>query len=183
MKEELELQLVEKYPTFFKDYRGNPMETCLSWGCEHGDGWYDILSDLCDYINAITNVSFRVKVKDSYEGELVDEYRHVTLPPVEFYFQQIKEKFGKLRIYHSETYDIGDWEYIVDMDDYIKTYEDQYWNPINQAVEYVEYISSKYCEDCGQRGKTYYDGWWRTLCPQCAEKQNRNGDINIKDAP
>lgn len=183
MKEELELKLVEKYTTFFKDYRGNPMETCLSWGCEHGDGWYQLLDDLCSYISAITRLPFRVKAKETCKEDYVDQYGYITLPPVEFYFTQIKEKFGKLRIYHNECYDIGDWEYQVDMDHYSEVYERDYWNPINHAVEYVEYISSKYCEDCGDRGKTYYDGWWRTLCPKCAEAQNRNGEINIRDCP
>lgn len=183
MKEELELELVKKYPTFFTDYKGDPRETCMAWGCEHGDGWYNILSDLCAYINATLNYPFRVKAKEGYSGEEVDEYGYITLPAVRFYFQQIKEKFGKLRIYHWVAYDIGDWEQKVDIEDYEKKYDTLYYNPINNAVEYVEYISSKYCEDCGKRGKTYYDGWWKTLCPDCAKEQDRDGDINIKDCP
>jgi hypothetical protein len=46
-------------------------ETCMCWGCDCGDGWYDILEELCE------------KVKD--------------VPDLQF--GQVKEKFGGLRVY------------------------------------------------------------------------------------
>jgi hypothetical protein len=75
MKKELELQLVQEFPTFFKEYGGDMRTTCMHWGCSHGDGWYDLLHRLC------------TKLADMDEGEFV--------------FKQIKEKFGRLTIYSS----------------------------------------------------------------------------------
>ena len=46
----------------------------MCWGCECGDGWFNILSNLCQDI-----------VKAG--------------PPEHFKFAQVKEKFGGLRVY------------------------------------------------------------------------------------
>lgn len=81
MRVELELKLVEKYPKLFKDYGGDMKVTCMAWGCEHDDGWYNILEDLC---------------------EKLSHYQDIT-------FAQIKEKFGVLTVYlnsiRDEDYD------------------------------------------------------------------------------
>ena len=75
MDKKLEKKLIDEFPTYFKDMYGDPKETCMAWGCEHGDGWFGILYNLCQSI------------------------RHVG--PEEFHFRQIKEKFGILTIYYS----------------------------------------------------------------------------------
>jgi len=77
MKKELELKLVEKYPRLLKDYGGDPRVTCLAWGMECGDGWYDVIDEALHMIN-------QVCIKFGYEDIVV---------------AQIKEKFGQLRIY------------------------------------------------------------------------------------
>lgn len=45
MKKELELELVKKYPRILRDYGGDPMQTCLSWGFEFGDGWKTLIEN------------------------------------------------------------------------------------------------------------------------------------------
>lgn len=44
MDKKLEIELVKKYPKILRDYGGDPMETCLSWGFEFDDGWKDLIS-------------------------------------------------------------------------------------------------------------------------------------------
>lgn len=74
MKKELEKTLIEMFPTYFRDMYGDPQKTCMAFGCEIDDGWYQLLFDLCIQIER-------------------------TNPPLDFHFSQIKEKFGTLRIY------------------------------------------------------------------------------------
>lgn len=71
MDEKLEKQLYEAYPKLFAQVGGSPQETCMYWGCAHGDGWFNLLKEACE------------KLKDA---------------PIQF--AQIKEKFGGLRIYY-----------------------------------------------------------------------------------
>jgi hypothetical protein len=78
MTKELELKLVEKYPQILRDYSGNETKTCMHWGMECGDGWYDLLNDLLEKLDYLSNHSGVQVVAD-----------------------QIKEKFGTLRFYYS----------------------------------------------------------------------------------
>jgi len=74
MNETLTQELQTKHPTFFRNLYGDPTKTSFSCGIECNDGWFDLLSKLCDDI-AVLN------------------------PPDDFCFAQIKEKFGGLRVY------------------------------------------------------------------------------------
>lgn len=77
MTQELELKLVEKYPKILRDYLGDKMKTCMAWGIECGDGWYDLLDNLMEKIQFVSDKS-----------------------GVQLIASQIKEKFGTLRFYY-----------------------------------------------------------------------------------
>lgn len=70
MSPELTKKLLDKYPTVMKDYAGDPRQTCMAWGIGVGDGWFNILDELC---------------------AVLEKHGVVAL--------QIKEKFGTLRFY------------------------------------------------------------------------------------
>ena len=83
MKSELELELVKKYPKILKDYKGDKMETCMAWGMECDDGWYNLL-DKC-----MEKLQYLCDLCTSSEQE------------VQVVASQIKEKFGTLSFYTS----------------------------------------------------------------------------------
>ena len=70
MDKELERMLVEKYPKLFKQYGKSPKYSCMAWGCEIGNGWYEVFSEMCEKLS-------------EYDVELA----------------QVKEKFGTLTVY------------------------------------------------------------------------------------
>lgn len=76
MEKELQLKLVEKYPVIFQDYGGDPRQTCMAWGIDCGDGWYDLIDKLCKEIEELIRGTNTQVVA-----------------------QQVKEKFGGLRFY------------------------------------------------------------------------------------
>jgi hypothetical protein len=91
MKQELDKLLCEKYPKMMVN-RNLPMtETCMCWGFECGDGWFNILDQL------MGNIQHHIDWKNR-NGEVVPQ---VTL-------DQVKEKFGTLRFYYSGGDDIID---------------------------------------------------------------------------
>jgi hypothetical protein len=65
-------KLLKKYPKLLRQFYLTPQETCLCWGFECGDGWFDLIDTLFDRI---------VKIDPDIE---------VT---------QCKQKFGALRVY------------------------------------------------------------------------------------
>ncbi len=67
MKKELQMQLVEKYPSVFKDYGGDMKRTCMAWGIECGDGWYNIIDELCAGLSKYPDV-FAAQIKEKFGG-------------------------------------------------------------------------------------------------------------------
>ena len=84
MKQELDSLLCEKYPKMMVNRNKNMQETCMCWGFECGDGWFNILDQL------MGNIQHHIDWKNRKE-EVVAQ---VTL-------DQVKEKFGTLRFYYS----------------------------------------------------------------------------------
>lgn len=84
MREELDKLLCERYPKIFAD-RHKPMtETAMCWGFECGDGWYNIVNQLCSQIQHY--IDWKNK-KEEVVSQVVAS--------------QVKEKFGTLRFYYN----------------------------------------------------------------------------------
>ena len=117
MTPDLEKPITEKYPHLFANLgqKGSPM----CFGLEVGDGWAGIISTMCWIINQ----------KDTAKT---------------FRFDQVKEKFGLLRVYHT-----GGNEYMAGV--------------VRMACD----ISGTICEVCGQPGDQRKGGWIKTLCDRC----------------
>ena len=114
--------LYEKYPDLFSNIDNK--HSCMAFGIECNIGWYDIISSVC----------YRIK---QYEKNKKSDYYTVT-------FDQIKEKWGGLRIYHSGG------------DDYV-----------DGVITMAEEMSYKICERCGCPGSPNKQGWIMTLCDKC----------------
>lgn len=146
MDVELQDKLYQKYPDLFSNRTKSPMESCMSWGCEIGNGWFDIVSSLCWMIQQHENNKrwHREYLEKNDLEKLKSEPEYF---PVKF--DQVKEKFGGLRIYFSGG------------DDYVEG-----------LVSMAEAISYKTCETCGQKGEPNKGGWITTLCENCRDETN-----------
>lgn len=135
MDQELQNKLYEKYPELFSNKDKNPMESCMAWGCEIGNGWNDILSSLCWMIKQHEdNKRWQTEWKQKEDPEYKSDYYPVK-------FDQIKEKYGGLRVYFSGG------------DDYIEG-----------LVSMAEAISYKICDVCGNKGEANKSGWISVRC-------------------
>jgi outer membrane cobalamin receptor len=136
--------LYEQYSSLFVNINKSPRESCMSFGIECNLGWYELLSSVCWQISQHEkNVSERIAIKNKYGTP--NDQSDLDYFPVKF--DQIKEKFGGLRIYYSGG------------DDYVE-------GVTSMAEEY----SYKVCEVCGNAGKPNKGGWITTLCDSCRNK-------------
>ena len=86
MKPELQNKLFEDYPSIFRQKDLPMSQTCMCWGIDTGDGWYNILDTLCNQI----------------QNHLKHNLRKDQDPPtVNVEATQVKEKFGGLRFYYN----------------------------------------------------------------------------------
>ena len=93
MRKELDEKLCSKYPKIFVNRHADMKTTAMCWGFECGDGWYNIINQLC--ANIQHHIDWKQEQKEKYgHGEGCNQVVAV----------QIKEKFGTLRFY----YDGGD---------------------------------------------------------------------------
>jgi hypothetical protein len=98
MKKELEIELVKKYPKILRDYKGDPMQTCMAWGMEFDDGWGKLIDECLHKLQYFCDLS-------SKDGE-----------PVQVIATQMKEKFGTLSFYFTgEGGKREDWDIIDDI--------------------------------------------------------------------
>jgi hypothetical protein len=197
MREELEKKLVEDFPELFSDHGGDPMETCMAWGCACGDGWEPTIRNLCQTLKGYGDTNLRLKTLlpafqkqkvwfhnlcRKIENKLGLKYASlycVTYGKFQNFkafrvkFSQIKEKFGTLRIY-TEVYNVHTPEEAAkfskkDIEDYHKRFRGY----VDGAVSFAECMSGNTCEYCGEAGQLSTKGWWKTLCPSCADKRNK----------
>ncbi len=89
MKEDFDKLLCEKYPKIFRDRHAPMTETCMCWGFDIGDGWYQVIDSLCNQIQH--HVDWKQEQKEKYGRG--DGCQQVVAT-------QVKEKFGGLRFYY-----------------------------------------------------------------------------------
>lgn len=174
MRKELDEALCARYPLIFKDRNADMRTTAMCWGLECGDGWYNILDVLCglltsDYRQAQSRYESIKDLVDKprWEGskdiitqEKIDEAKvrldeEAAKVPVAV---QVKEKFGGLRFY-------------------VQAATDKHY----QYISFAESMSYRTCEDCGAPGKTYTDGWHRTLCDIHAAMAGRDQEYEYEE--
>lgn len=134
MIEETWEDLYDKYPILFENRHKSSRESCMSHGVECNTGWHEILSSLCFQIDQHEK---NIKARLKYEGKDESLYEPVK-------FDQVKEKFGSLRVYFS-----GGDEYV------------------RGLVSMAEAISYHTCEVCGNSGEANKKGWIKVLCKEC----------------
>lgn len=144
--------IVEKFPLLF-NHSENSQEPFALFGFECGEGWYDIVYNMCaamygDYTSAtymLNETVSRIKqlgdredlieLKLKYEASQSKAAKKLPL------IAQVKEKFGTLRVY----LDGGS-------------------NTPRGIAEMAEKMSEVTCEACGNKGKLYTMGWHKTVC-------------------
>lgn len=160
MNKELQSKLVTDYPDFFAGIGKSPAESCMAFGCECGDGWYDLIRRTCSMVSSVLRNPGYVELLPEHhvDRQVADKY----VAPV-FEFDQIKEKFGGLRLYYSLTQPVDPQH-----DKFVQSAVDKRYEYIrgyaSGITAYSEYLSELVCEVCGQPGVLYTDGWYSTRC-------------------
>lgn len=155
MKAELENEIYKIDPVFFKhalacqEGKENGTQTCMTFGCECGDGWFKPLKRFVQKVAVLNqNGSFH------------------------FVCDQLKEKFGELCVYYSYE-EVKDGENKVSQED-----ADAIFAMFKDALEKATEDCWDTCERCGKtndwckRDIVTTKGWIRRICRECAQKRD-----------
>lgn len=170
MKKELELQLKKEFPNLYSDLYGDCRTTCMAWGFECGDGWFQLLYDLSSKLEPLVKKERRwYKRTHHYISRWLYWIKAYKIKPNQFVkdtggmswtdynkvshrkhsrASQVKEKYGTLRFYMTtET------------------------KEMTQYINEAESLSAVTCETCGNPGKMCNTGWCNTICDDCKKKK------------
>jgi len=176
MKQELELELVKKYPNLFRDYGGDMRLTCMTWGMSHGDGWYDIIDEIGRKLKDLgaEDMIIATQVKEKF-GTLRFYYHYDSDKkyPKSFFDRLGRYYYPRnklmMRIWHNK-YSRGIKECLSKIRKLIFGYT--FIEKIENIIDEAEERSSITCEYCGENGKIRDNGGWiTTLCDRCEEKK------------
>jgi hypothetical protein len=81
MKQELQDKLYKDFPKLFIQKDWDKTKTCMCWGIETPNEWYNVIYNLCQTIQ--NHIDWNKS------------------PQIEF--TQVKEKFGSLRVYYNDN--------------------------------------------------------------------------------
>lgn len=168
MKKELEEQIFALSPVFFRQNGMDMTQTCMCWGIECGDGWYEPVKEL------------------AMKAALLNQ----TLAPLNMCVEasQIKSKFAEFRCYWNMNVldKRNDYPLTDAQQDLVETAH----RMMDDAVDACEKRCNRTCEICGKEASYNDDdevivcGSWLTVkCIDCAQKAQREAGriTNFRD--
>ncbi len=137
MDAKLENLLFDKYPELFRRKDLPMTQTCMCHGICANSGWFNLINETCAKIEKIRKEN----------------------PDLTLELEQVKEKWGTLRVYFECNRD---------------KMTDALWNEIYNITIDAEKQSSKICENCGSSDEvlTVKESWVQSLCKKCRSKND-----------
>lgn len=175
MSPDLQNQLYSNYPSIFRNKDKSMQESCMHWGIETGDGWYDLIDHMCAAFEGLYTTGFNID----------NEYIPVDAPKV--VMDQIKTKYATLRAYHHLEWPDSFCEQAKMYPDAQKIM-DRYSDYIDGIVHMAETMSGRTCEYTGKPGELHVSGggWYATLNREYAKSDSKMVERNyvpVADLP
>ena len=179
MKQELDKLLCERYPKMMVNRNKSMQETCMCWGFDCGDGWFNILDQLMGNIQH--HIDWKEKQREgaikynematqakSGNFDLFEETMKA-LPDDEFKEKRLGEivagDFRKV----PESIPQVTLDQVKEKFGTLRFYYSGGDDEITGMVRMAESMSGVTCEECGNVGERRGGGWVHTYCTPCEQ--------------
>jgi len=182
MKQELDELLCEKYPKMMVNRNAPMTETCMCWGFECGNGWFNLLDILMGNIQnhidwrerqrdvaiKFNKISEQLKTGDSTLFD--EEYKNLT--SLDFKEKRRQELIDRYPIDVPEPITQVTLDQVKEKFGTLRFYYTGGDDYIRGMVSMAESMSGVICESCGNPSEVQNDGgWMRSICNSCEEKR------------
>ena len=180
MKKELDDLLCKKYPKMMVNRNLHMTETCMCWGFECGDGWFNILDQLMGNIQH--HIDWKVKQHESAikYNEMVTECQAGNFELFETDHASLSQEYKDKRlgeIIAGGRRELPEMVPQVTLDQVkekfgtLRFYYSGGDDYISGLVSMAESMSGVTCESCGNTGERKGGGWIKTICEPCEDKR------------
>lgn len=135
--------LCKTFPKLFANRNKDMTETAMCWGFDCGDGWFNIINQLC------INIQHHIDWQNENASKGYKQYTPVQQVVVD----QVKEKFGTLRFYYTGG------------NDYVRG--------LVSMAESMSGVTCEECGNIASINYPEDGGWVITICDPCQEKRSQ----------
>lgn len=180
MKAKLQKKLFDKYPKLFRQKDLPMTQTCMCWGIDTGEGWYDLIDILCSCIqnhvdNEIDHEKSRRKsvTLGKCIREMGPEWWSIFLRHPRVLLEHLGQFIEWFHYLSKPNYDKYQVEATQVKEKYgtLRFYTNREDDFVSGVISMAEGMSSKICEDCGAPGKIRLGGWIVTRCDECYKRR------------
>jgi hypothetical protein len=179
MKQELDKLLCEKYPKMMVNRKKDMQETCMCWGFECGDGWFNILDQL------MGSIQHHIDWKEKQRNWVI-KYNEMATQAKAGNFELFEEDMKALpndvykekrraEIIADDFREVPESIPQVTLDQVkekfgtLRFYYSGGDDYIDGMVSLAESLTGVTCESCGNVGERRGGGWVHTYCTPCEE--------------
>jgi hypothetical protein len=176
MKQELDEYLCKVYPKMMVNRNLHMTETCMCWGFECGDGWFQILNQLMGNIQhhidwkerqrevaiKFNRIAEQLKAGDSTLFD--EEYKDLT--GLDFKEQRRQELIDRYPTVIPEPIPQVTLDQVKEKFGTLRFYYTGGDDYIRGLVSMAESMSGVTCEECGKPGTSTSGGWIKTVCKE-----------------
>lgn len=194
MREELDAELVKKFPRMFRNRYAPMTETCMCWGFECGDGWYQILLSLCENIDHHVKWKRQSRARDLLRYRAAKKGRDALIGwmvgsremknPSDWMIERCDEilENGIENLVITPKVSHVTVDQVKEKFGGLRFYYSGGDDAVSGMVSMAESWAAVTCETCGDRGTLRHGGWIRTLCDKHeAEYQERQAKYKSED--
>ena len=194
MKRELDEYLCKVYPKIMVNRDKDMTETCMCWGFEVGQGWFQILNQLMSNIQHHIDWSIHNRDIAIAYNEMITQCKAGDYTLFEERYKDIKPENQEWKAKHLKDIIEGDLRTIPDVVpqvtlDQVKEkfgtlrfYYSGGDDMIRGMVSMAESMSSVTCEECGKPGTSTSGGWIKTVCKEHGGEDYDTPEEELNDA-
>lgn len=194
MSPELDERLCQKYPKIFSQRWHSPSVTCMCWGFEVADGWYNLIDTLCGEIQRRIDHTRKIRARKLRLKRARDRALQIGS-----YMPIMNMLYGHFRKHPGQAVEWQDWQIseakrvmdtgvevpeavrqvvatqVKEKYGTLRFYYDGGDDTVDAMVQFAESFSGKICEICGDPAEVRGEGgggWVATRCALHAQDLN-----------